>query len=112
MECCIPIEGKISNIDRNESIIERGKEVFVGLSTAFWHWELSAKVLAQRNLTVVVVRKRPIMAYFGVKQALHLATIETTSSSATTWLNPTLCGTCLALAPHTNAYLKVSFSVL
>lgn len=33
------------------------------------------------------------------------------SSSAIVWLNPTLCGTCLALAPHTIAYLKLSLSV-
>ena len=39
-------------------------------------------------------------------------TIFTTSSSDTTWLKPTLCGTCFALAPHTKAYLKVSFIVL
>jgi hypothetical protein len=42
---------------------------------------------------------------------LHFATILTTSSSATKWLSPTLCGTCRALAPHTMAYLNVSLSV-
>lgn len=43
---------------------------------------------------------------------LYFATMLTTSSSATTCPNPTRCGTCLALAPHTNAYLNVSLSVL
>ena len=46
------------------------------------------------------------------QQAIYFATILTTSSSATTWLNPTRCGICLALAPQTIAYLNVSFSVL
>ena len=41
----------------------------------------------------------------------YLATMDTTSSSATGWLSPTRCGTCRALAPQTMAYLKVSFSV-
>lgn len=41
----------------------------------------------------------------------YLATIDTTSSSATKCPNPTRCGTCLALAPHTNAYLNVSLIV-
>lgn len=41
----------------------------------------------------------------------YLATILTTSSSATICPNPTRCGTCLALAPHTKAYLNVSLRV-
>ena len=40
-----------------------------------------------------------------------MATILTTSSSATICPNPTRCGTCLALAPHTKAYLNVSLRV-
>ena len=48
--------------------------------------------------------------YF-VASPLLLPTILTRSSSETTWLNPTLCGICRALAPHTSAYLKLSFSV-
>lgn len=37
--------------------------------------------------------------------------MDTTSSSATTCANPTRWGICLALAPHTIAYLKVSLIV-
>jgi hypothetical protein len=43
---------------------------------------------------------------------LFVPTILTTSSSATGCPRPTLCGKCFALAPHTNAYLKLSFNVL
>jgi hypothetical protein len=42
---------------------------------------------------------------------VYFATTHTTSSSATMWLSPTLCGLCLALAPQTNAYLNDSLSV-
>lgn len=41
----------------------------------------------------------------------HFATIDTTSSSATTWLKPHLWGRWRALAPQTIAYLNVSFRV-
>ena len=35
-------------------------------------------------------------------------TIYTTSSSSKTWARPTFWGVCLALVPHTNAYLMLS----
>ena len=45
-----------------------------------------------------------------VRQTSYLVTIDITSSSATAWPSPTRCGMCLALAPHTRAYLNFSFS--
>ena len=67
-------------------------------------------------MSTVFRRHWPYIPGFQIFQidshcASYLATIDTTSSSATTWLSPTRCGTCRALAPHTMAYLNVSLRV-
>jgi hypothetical protein len=107
---------------------------FVGLNVDYYAWSLATvhdSLLRQNDIatfTIVshayvfsVTQPESLVALVALETAfwlptrpsirLYFATIETTSSSETTCPNPTLCGTCLALAPHTSAYLNVSFNV-